>query len=170
IVRINDKQAVPALIQFYQDPKGSKDLAVLDAIIHFHDRQAIPIYIAELDYTEESFDGATKAAAELGNLQAREAVPALAKALDKPLPIKSRANLVKQEAIRALARIKDPAAIAPLCKVVKALPDEQDLFLNKAAALALGRFGDPHGVPCLLYGAFISRADGATIFPDVRIA
>jgi len=170
LVRINDKVAVQPLMDLYKDPKGSRDPEVLDAIIHFHDARAIPLLIEALDYTEQDFDAATKAAAELGNLKAKESIPALLKALDKPLPIKSRANLAKQEAIRALAKIKDPASVDALCKVVKALPDEQDMFLNKVAALALGQIGDPRGVPCLLNGAFIARADNATFFPEVRIA
>src|SRR5205823_1285617 len=37
-------------------------------------------------------------------------------------------------------------------------------------ALALGELGSSGAVPCLLYGAFISRADGATFFPEVRVA
>src|SRR5436190_1956516 len=54
--RINDKAAVPPLIALYQDPRGSKDPEVLDAILHFHDAQAIPLCIANLEYTEEDFD------------------------------------------------------------------------------------------------------------------
>ncbi len=169
LVRIDNKVAVPALIELYKDPKGSHEPDVLDAIIHFHDAQSIPLLKDALEYTEQDFDAAAKAAAELGNLKVKEAVPGLIKTLDKPLNIKSRANLVKWEAIRALAKIKDPAAVDPLCKVVKALPSEQDMFLNKVAALALGEMGDPRGVPCLLYGAFITRGDGATFFPEVRV-
>jgi HEAT repeat protein len=168
--RINNKAALPALIELYKDPRGSRAPEVIEAIIQFHDPASAPLLISTLDYSETDFDAATKAAAELGALKSHEAVPGLIKTLEKPLPIKSRANLVKWEAIRALAKIKDPQALAPLCKVVKALPDEQDIFLNKVAALALGEYGDPKGVPCLLYGAFISRADGATFFPEVRIA
>src|SRR5262249_39966407 len=162
--------ALPALIALYKDPKGSRDPDVLDAIIHFHDASSIPLLVAAMDYSEQDFDAAATAASERGYLKAKEGVAALVKALDKRLPVKSRANVVKQETIRALAKIKDPSAVEPLCKVVRALPDEQDMFLNKVAALALGELGDARAVPCLLFGAFISRADQATFFPEVRIA
>jgi HEAT repeat protein len=170
LVRLKDKAAVEPLIALYNDPKGAKDADTLEAIISFHDPRSIPLLLAAMEYTENDFDAAAKAAEELGNLKAQQAVPILIKSLDKPLNIKARANLVKWGAIRALAEIGDHSAVEPLCKVVKALPSEQDMFLNKVAALALGKLGDPKGIPCLLYGGFIARADGATFFPEVRVA
>jgi HEAT repeat protein len=169
LVRLDDKVAVQPLLDLYKDPRG-REPEVLDAILHFHDPRAVPMLIDLMDYSDQDFDAAAKAAAELGRLKAREAIPALTKALDKPLPVKSRANLVKQESLRALSEIGGSELVAPLCKMVKALPDDQDIFLNKVAALALGKLGDARAVPCLLYGGFISRADGATFFQDVRVA
>jgi HEAT repeat protein len=170
LVRLNKKEAVQPLIELYNDPKGSKDADVLDAIIHFHDPASIPLLLAAMEYTENDFDAAAKASEELGKLKAQQAVPVLIKSLDKQLNIKSRANLVKWGAIRGLAEIGDKSAVEPLCKVVKALPSEQDMFLNKVAALALGKLGDPKGIPCLLYGGFIARGDGVTFFPEVRVS
>src|SRR5215471_14617017 len=83
LVRLNDRVALPALIALYKDPKGSRDPDVLDAIIHFHDASAIPLLVAAMDYSEQDFDAAAKAASELGYLKAKEGVGALVKALDK---------------------------------------------------------------------------------------
>src|SRR5687767_3618041 len=70
LVRIDDKVAVPALIELYRDPKGSKTPELLEAIVHFHDPASIPLLIESLGYTEQEFDHAAKAAEELGGLKA----------------------------------------------------------------------------------------------------
>jgi HEAT repeat protein len=167
LVRLDDKVAVEPLIAAW---KSTHDAAMLDALIHFHDPRSIPALVDTLGYTKEDFDSAAKAAEELGSLKATQAVDGLLKMLEVPLDIKDRANLAKQAAIRALAKIKDARSVEPLAKIVQGMPDEQDLYLNKVAALALAEMPDARAVPGLLRGLFIARADGATIFQECRYA
>src|SRR5262245_48094323 len=49
LVRINNKVAVGPLIALYNDPKGSRDPDVLDAIMHFHDPAATPLLIKAVE-------------------------------------------------------------------------------------------------------------------------
>ena len=65
--------------------------------------------IDSLEYSEESFDNAATAANALGDTPDPSAVEPLIKALQKPLRIKTRANIVKLEAMKSLAKIDDNA-------------------------------------------------------------
>src|SRR5207302_751201 len=94
LVKLKDAEAVPPLIAVY---KKSKDPDVLKAIASFHDKRQVPVMIESLDYSEDSFDNAATAAAALGDTPDPSAVDALSKALAKPLPVKTRANIVKLE-------------------------------------------------------------------------
>src|SRR5262249_15138394 len=92
LTKLNDPEAVPALINLY---KRSKDPNHLKAVAHFKDKRSIDVMIEALDgYSEESFDGAAVAANALGELGDPKAVDPLMKALGKPLPVKTRANIV----------------------------------------------------------------------------
>jgi len=103
--------AVPALIDLYKDDKRPEHL---EALARYKDDRAKPLMIAALDYTDDDFDRATIAAGVLGEMKATDAVDPLIKALEKPLPIKSRANSTRLAALRALVKIGDPVQVAVL--------------------------------------------------------
>ena len=74
--------------------------------------QAIhPTLICALDFTEDKYHNATLAAKALADLKAIEAVEPLGKVLERPMAIKSRANLAKLAAIKALAELGDKQAV-----------------------------------------------------------
>ena len=164
LVKINDPSAVEPLIKLYNK---SKDPEHLRAIAHFKDKRALQTMIDSLDYSEDSFDNASIAATALGDIPDSSSVEPLIKVLKKPLPIKTRANVVKLEAMKSLAKIKDKRAVDALISVLSTSADEQDFFLNKVAAVSLAKFADPKAVPALVRGMFMVGR-GANIFPECR--
>jgi HEAT repeat protein len=162
------KVALPSLIALYKETKKPEHL---DALVRYKDPDLVPLYVEALDFTEDDFDRAIIAAGALGDLreQAVEAVPALAKALEHTLPIKSRANGVRLAAIRALAKIGDKRAVPALSKILTTSADEQDFLLNMKAALALAELRDPASIPALIKGLFMTGR-GVNIFQECRLA
>ncbi len=114
--------------------------------------------IEALDYNDDDFDRATIAAGVLGEMKATDAVAPLIAAVEKPLPIKSRANSTRIAAMRALVKIGDKRAIPTLMKILTTSADEQDFLLNQRAALALAEFRDPAGDPGPHQGALHDRS------------
>ena len=158
--------------------KKSKDPQHLKTLTKIRSEKALDLFIEQLDYSDENFENASVAATgilELASLDdkgreaAKKAVPELVKALDKKLPIKTRANVVKVEAMKALTAIKDPAAVPALMKVVEVSADEQDFFLNREAAKHLGEFADARSAPTLVRGLFMTGR-GGDIFVPCRLA
>jgi HEAT repeat protein len=166
LVKLKDPEAVPPLIDFY---KKSKDPDVLKAIASFKDKRQVPIMIESLDYSEDSYDNAATAAAALGDTPDPSAVEPLTKALLKPLPVKTRANIVKLNAMKSLVAIHDPKAVDALIKVLETPADDQDFYLNQVAAQSLGELGNPKAVPALIRGLFMTGR-GADIFQPCRIS
>jgi len=166
LVKLDKPVAVPALMDLY---KEEKDPETLKAIVHFHDKRSVPLLITVLaDFGEESVDASSIAAVELGNLGDPSAVEPLIKALEKKLPVRSRANIVKQETMRSLARFpKDPKITDALVTVLTRSADEQDFFLNKFAAIQLGNIADAKAIPGLMKGLFMTGR-GADIFQECR--
>jgi HEAT repeat protein len=168
LVKINDPAAVPALIDLY---KKTRDPEHLKAVAHFHDKRAVPVLIDSLEYSEESYDNAATAATALGEITPPDtsAVEPLMRALKKPLPIKTRANVVKLEAMKALVKLHDAKAVDALVKVLETSADDQDFFLNQVAATSLGEFGDARAVPALVRGLFMTGR-GADIYQQCRVS
>jgi HEAT repeat protein len=162
------RPALPSLIALYKETKKPEHL---EALVRFKDPGSIPLLIDALDFTEDDFDRAIVAAGALGELheQATEAVPALIKAVEHQLPIKSRANNVRLAAIRALVKIGDRRAVPALMKVLTTSADEQDFLLNQKAALGLAELRDPQAIPALIKGMFMTGR-GANIFQECRLA
>jgi HEAT repeat protein len=158
--------AVDPLITFY---KKNHDPEVLKAIATFKDKRQVPIMIDSLDYTDESFDNAATAAAALGDTPDPSAVDPLIKSLGKPLSIKTRANIVKLEAMSSLAKIHDARAVPALMKVLETPADDQDFYLNQRAAEQLGFLGDARAVPALIRGMFMVGR-GANIYSYCRVS
>ncbi|HXU67964.1 MAG TPA: HEAT repeat domain-containing protein [Polyangia bacterium] len=166
LVRLKDPVAVDPLIAFY---KKNHDPEVLKAIATFKDKRQIPVMIDSLEYTDESYDNAATAAAALGDTPDPSAVDPLIKALEKPLSIKTRANIVKQSAMESLAKIHDKRAVPAIAKILETPADDQDFFLNSVAAIALGNLGDAAAVPALVRGLFMVGR-GATIYNQCRVS
>jgi HEAT repeat protein len=162
------KPALPNLVALYKETRKPEHLT---ALVRFNDPSLIPLFTEALDFSEDDFDRAIIAAGALGDLREKgsEAVPALAKALERPLPIKSRANNVRLAAIRAMAKIGDKRAVPSLAKVLTTSADEQDFMLNMKAALALAELRDPAAIPALIKGLFMTGR-GINIFQECRLA
>jgi HEAT repeat protein len=160
------RPAVPALIELYKDTRRPEHL---EALARYKDERSKPLLIEALEYSDDDFDRATIAAGALADMKATDAVDALIKAADKPLPIKSRANNAKLTAIRALVRIGDKRAVPTLVKILTTSADEQDFALNQKAALGLAELRDPSSIPALLKGLFMTGR-GANIFHECRLA
>ena len=166
LVRLKDPAAVEPLIAFY---KKNHDPEVLKAIASFKDKRQVPVMVDSLEYTDESYDNAATAAAALGETPDPSAVDPLMKALQKPLSVKTRANIVKQAAMESLAKIHDERAVPAIAKVLETPADEQDFFLNRVAAIELGNLGDAGGVPALVRGLFMTGR-GADIYSQCRVS
>jgi HEAT repeat protein len=160
------RPAVPALIALYQDDKRPEHL---EALARYKDDRAKPVMISALDYTDDDFDRTTIAAGVLGDMKATDAVDPLIKAVQKPLPIKSRANSARIAALRALVAIGDKRAVPTLMAVMTTSADEQDFLLNQKAALGLAEFRDPQSIPALTKGLFMTGR-GTGIFQECRLA
>ena len=160
------RPAVPALIDLYKDDKRPEHL---EALARYKDDRTKPIMIAALDYTDDDFDRATIAAGVLGEMKATDAVDPLIKAVEKPLPIKSRANSTRIAALRALVKIGDKRAVPTLMKILTTSADEQDFLLNQKAALGLAEFRDPQSIPALKKGLFMTGR-GTAAFQECRLA
>lgn len=165
--KLGDPIAVEPLCKLYKDYPSPN---ILQAIISFKDKKSIPTLIEALDFTEDKYHNASLAASALAKMKAVEAVPALIKALKKPLAIKSRANKAKVAAIEALRKIGDKKAVPALIDVADGSPSKQDFFLNKRAIVALGALGDPEAVPVLVRGLFMASTIQGTSYPMARVA
>jgi HEAT repeat protein len=160
------RPAVPALIDLYNDAKRPE---FLEALARYQDPRTKPIMIEALDYNDDDFDRATIAAGVLGEMKATDAVAPLIAAVEKPLPIKSRANSARIAAMRALVKIGDRRAVPTLMKILTTSADEQDFLLNQRAALGLAEFRDPQAIPALAKGLFMTGR-GTGIFQECRLA
>jgi HEAT repeat protein len=168
---LKDPSAIKPLCDLYADFESP---TILKAIILFKDKpqfkEAIPTLIKALEFTEDKYHNATLAAKALADVKAVDAIDPLCKVLDKPLPIKSRANLAKLAAIKALGDIGDKRAVPCLVKTLERTPEQQDFKLNKDAADALGELRDPSAVPVLIRGLFMASTIQGTSYPMSKVA
>jgi HEAT repeat protein len=156
---------VPDLLALYQETKGAEHL---QALTRYQDPRTTAAFIEALNYSDEEFDKAIIAASVLGEMKAKEAVDKLIEAAEKPLPIKSRANAAKREAMRALIKIGDPQAVPTLVRILGTSADEQDFLLNQLAALGLAEMRDPRAIPAFIKGLFMTGR-GTDIFQECRL-
>jgi len=172
--KIGDPVAIKPLCDLYKDFESP---TILKAIISLakkepKNKDAIQSLISALEFTEDKYHNATLAAAALADMQASEAVVPLAKVLDRPMAIKSRANLAKLAAIKALAVLKGKQAVPYLVRTLERRPENQDFLLNKEAARTLGKIGDPgpETLSVLIRALFMASTIQGTSFPMARVA
>lgn len=166
--KLGDPVAVEPLCKLYEEYPSA---TILQAIISFKDKRSIPTLRKALEVTEaDKYNNATKAARALAEMKVTEAVPDLIKVLEKPWPIKSRANLAKQAAIEALAVLGDARAVPALIEVAQGEPDKQDFHLNKVAVVALGKLGDPRAIPVLIRSLYKSSQLQGSSFSQATVA
>jgi hypothetical protein len=180
--RLKDLRAIKPLGEAWKKwNKPSKILRAMINIAQFNDptgKQAyikrVPDYKDALPYLieavetydpsiQQSIDDAALAADHLGRSKDPQAIEVLVKTANKSMPKTSPANRVRAAAIRALGNFKDQRAVDTLIKVLSADPEEQNVRLHAAAALALAETGDPKGLPALAKAAFVGP-----IFNQVR--
>ncbi len=159
--------AVQPLCDLFKDFPSPE---ILKAIIAFKDMRSVKTLMDALDFTEEQYHNATIAAKALANLKAVEAVDALGKVLGRPMSIKSRANLAKLAAIKALGNLGDKKAVPYLIQTLERKPEEQDFLLNKKSAQALGQLGDPRANSVLIRALFMASTIQGTSYPQARVA
>lgn len=175
LARLKDDAAFEPLAKLY---KQGRDTDVLSAITKLRTDKAVELLMEQLDYSDEAFDNASVAATGLYEIASRDdkgrtaaaaAVEALNKAVTRKLPIRTRANVVKVEAMKAITAIRDPRSVLALHQVIETSADEQDFFLNKEAARHLGAFADKRSIPVLVRGLFMTGR-GNDIFQPCRLA
>ena len=176
LTRLKEK-AEPAYDALAAKFKKSPDNDVLRTIAKIHSDKAVDLFAEQLDYTEETYDTAVIAANGLQDLAerddkgreaAKKAVPALRKAAGKKLSIRSRANVVRIEAIKAMAAIKDPSAIETLNEILETSADDQDFLINKVTAKVLAEFADPKSIKSLIRGLWMTGR-GNDMFQECRL-
>jgi HEAT repeat protein len=163
-----------------RSPRSSRSPRIttsLRTIAKIHSDKAVDLFAEQLDYTEETYDTAVIAANGLQDLAerddkgreaAKKAVPALRKAAGKKLSIRSRANVVRIEAIKAMAAIKDPSAIETLNEILETSADDQDFLINKVTAKVLADFADPKSTKSLIRGLWMTGR-GNDMFQECRL-
>ena len=170
--KLGNPEAVGPLTALYAKHPRVEILKALVALMGkpgYKREQAIPTFIAALDFTEDTYNSANVASEALGDLKATEAVEALIKVLDKKLPLKSRANLTKLTAIQALAKIGSAASVDGLIRAMERPAEEQDFPIAMAASAALGTVGDPKAVKPLIRGLFyVGR--GLNMYANARVS
>lgn len=175
LAKLKSDEAFEPLVKLF---KKNHDPELVKIIGSFRSEKAVDFLIEQLDYSTDDFETAEHAAIGLrllaerddkGREAARKAVDPLIKAIGKKLPIKTKANVVKAEAMHTLGVIKDARAVDALDQVLETSADEQDFFLNKEAAKYLGELQDPRSVPSLVRGLFMTGR-GANIFQPCRLA
>lgn len=174
LARLKDESAFEPLAALF---KRSHNPEHLDAIKKLRTDKAVDLFAEQLDFSEENYEAASVAATGLSEIAERDdkgraatgkAVDALAKAVTKDTSIRSRANVVRFEAIKALGATRDPRAVEPLNKVLEVSADKQDFLLNKEAAKQLAQLADKRSVPSLVRGLFMTGR-GKDLFPECRL-
>jgi HEAT repeat protein len=160
------KAAVPPLVEIVKDagthPRARAEAAV--ALGEIGDPAAIPALIAAVNPAASERDAMElnrHVADALGELRAREAVPALTQLTGSP------DGFTQVAAVDALGKIGDPAAVDTLVAV--ATGERIEPFTAKKALLALGRIGDQKAAPAVMRMLFEERP-GVSFFPEAAFA
>jgi len=130
LAKMNDRRAVPPLIDRLQDPTSLTRAAAARALGSFGDPRAISPLIRALD--NEGWDTRRDAAIALSKFDDPRVVAPLIKAMG------DSSATVRGFVCHALGRVKAPDAIDALVKV---LAEDEDRYVRQHAATALGEQG-----------------------------
>ncbi|GBC96721.1 hypothetical protein HRbin16_02530 [bacterium HR16] len=141
LIRIG-KPAEPALLALLKDPsvRSAVKVEVMGVLNGMNSQQAVDIYFDILRRGDRTTLGAT-AAASLGVLKVREALPDLLKAAEQ-----DDSFVLKEGAIQGLRELGDPAAESLLLRLATQHPDS---LVRREAIKALAKAGTPAAIPIL---------------------
>jgi hypothetical protein len=177
---------VPALIETFNKYKtdNASRSAIATLLAQMQSPDAIPVFEELLAYQKGINEtDASKAAEALGILGSDDSIPKIIGMLDaikadRGVDGRNRPedDWMSRSAVQAMAAIlkKKPdsphraAAIAALNEALETTADQQDFFINKVAAKALGDIADPSSAGILIRGLFF-QGRGATIFQQCRV-
>lgn len=178
---------VPALIDTFNKYKtdNASRSAISTLLAQIGDERAIPIFEELLAYQKGINEtDASKAAEALGQLGSDDSIPKIIAMMDsikvdRGIDGRNRPedDWMMRSAVTALRDIlvQHPesshreAAVKALNEALEATADQQDFFINKIAAKALGDVGDPGSIPILVRGLFF-QGRGATVYQQCRVA
>ena len=164
--RLGRKEAVPGLIGALGEPNPKLKGQIATVLGELKDRAAVTALADSLDLGggNAEINAANKEIARaLGELGGPEAVKPLLQLLKG-----TRDNFVRVEAIAALGRLKDRAAVDLLSQM--ATDDSLDALINKKAILALSEINDPSALPVYLRMLFFDRGNRTTFYPESSFA
>jgi HEAT repeat protein len=165
---MKDKKAVEPLLRVLKENDKSRPLAA-QSLGSIGDNSAVQPLLGALDFDAGSgADEATRlkqrtnerVVQALGELKAKEASDAITKLYQK-----TRDQNVRLATVRAMGAIQDQKFVPVLAAVVE---EDDNMFMKRVAAEALGELGDPAGVPALVYGMYVEK--GASIYPQASFS
>jgi HEAT repeat protein len=156
-----------AAFKQYRDDVGARE-KILDALASMRDPRAEEVFIAALDFTPDLSEAqAVKGAEGLGALRLQAGVEPLLACLAKITGNRPVDNQLKRAIVEAFMKIEDPRSVPAMIQILDTSAEEQDFFVNKLTAIALGVVGDPRAVPVLIRALFM-EGRGASIFQQAR--
>ncbi len=178
---------VPPLVETFNKYKTDNQSrsAISTLLAQIGDPRAIPVFEEQLSYQKGINEtDASKAAEALGVLGSESSIPKIINMMDaikadRGMDGRNRPedDWMSRSAVQALRDIlvKHPdsshraSAVAALNEALETTADQQDFFINKVAASALGDVADPSSIPVLIRGLFF-QGRGATVYQQCRVA
>lgn len=166
--RLGKKEAVPGLVEALPEapPKIRAQIAVI--LGQLKDPSSVTALAEALDPSagtdRPDANAANKEIARaLGDIGAPDAAKPLVRLLKA-----TRDNYVRMEAIAALGRLKDRAAVPLLCELAES--EEVEALIAKKAVLALAEINDPAALPTYVRMMFVERGGKASHYPEASFA
>ncbi|MCC6810207.1 MAG: HEAT repeat domain-containing protein [Deltaproteobacteria bacterium] len=165
---LKDKKGVEPLLKILKENEKARPLAA-QSLGSIGDPAATSALIGVIDLEAGSgTDEATRlkqrtnerAVGALAELKAKDASDIIAK-----LYAKTRDQNVRLATVRAMGAIQDKKFVPMLADVIE---QDDNMFMKRVAAEALGELGDPAGVPALILGMYIEK--GASIYPQASFS
>ena len=158
---------VPALCELYRE---YREPGVLQHIISFGDRRAVPTLATVLTSPNSSRSNAAQVARTLVDLKATEAVEPLVKVVQNLPTAGKPVHVAGLEAVKVLGKLGDRRAVPGLIKALSGSGSAPHIALCKAAATALGELGDARAVPALIGALLTTSAHRGDCYPQGRVA
>lgn len=165
-------QIVTALTEAYREDESRN--AIVAALASLADRRAEVVFAAALQDAERGgpyYEAAVRSAQSIGELGLKQHVPLLIAVLKKlHASLRSeQGRWLERAIIQSLDRLANPEAVDVLIKVLKTDPVRQDFYLNKLAAIALGKLKDRRAVSPLI-SSLATQSHGLLLFEESRQA